>query len=245
MARSRSRKVAASTSRSRGRRRRGSGPPRRAASGWRTGRCAGAASGRGASRRSSDKARWEPRLSRDEGVDLVDDDGPDGAQDLPPAVAGEQDVERLRRRHQDVRRRLRHGRALRGRRVAGAHQHAHFGQGRVERADLGQRPLQVLLHVVGERPQRRDVEDARLVGQRAPLRSSESMADRKAASVLPDPVGAAMRMLRPARISGQPSAGAPSARRAVGEPALDDGVEGGERNMGINGSDASIHGRSY
>ncbi len=31
------------------------------------------------------------------------------------------------------------------------------------------------------------------------------MADKKAASVFPDPVGAAMRVLRPARMDGQPS----------------------------------------
>ena len=39
-----------------------------------------------------------------EGVDLVDDDGADGAQDLAAALGGEHEVERLRRGDQDVRR---------------------------------------------------------------------------------------------------------------------------------------------
>ena len=118
-----------------------------------------------ASSRSSESARWLPRLSPQHGVDLVHDDGRDGAEHPPPAVARQQQVERLGRRDEDVRRPLRHRGALARRRVAGAHEHAHLGNRRVQRRDLGERPLQVLLHVVGERAQRRDVEDLRLVGQ--------------------------------------------------------------------------------
>ena len=44
---------------------------------------------------------------------------------------GEQDVERLRRRHEHVRRPRRHRGALLRRRVAGPHEHAHVGQRRV------------------------------------------------------------------------------------------------------------------
>src|SRR3546814_13357912 len=44
-----------------------------------------------------------------------------------------------------------------------------LGQERLDRPDLGQGALKVLLHVVGERPQRGDVEDLGLVGQIRPL----------------------------------------------------------------------------
>ena len=81
------------------------------------------------------------------------------AQHRAAAVAREQEVERLRRRDQDVRRPLAPSPRARAAGVSpGADQHAHLGQRRVERADLRQRALQVLLDVVGERAQRRDVE---------------------------------------------------------------------------------------
>ena len=63
-----------------------------------------------------------------ERVDLVDDDRLDGLENPPAALAGEQDVERLGRGHQDVRRLAQHRRARLGRRVAGAHEHADLGQ---------------------------------------------------------------------------------------------------------------------
>jgi hypothetical protein len=43
------------------------------------------------------------------------------------------------------------------------------------------------------------------VGRCTPSRTSASIAARKAASVLPDPVGAATRVCRPPRIAGQAS----------------------------------------
>ena len=60
--------------------------------------------------------------------------------------------------------------------------------------NAGQRLLQVLADVVGKRLQRRHVEHVDLVREplARPSRTSSSMADRKAASVLPEPVGAAI-----------------------------------------------------
>jgi hypothetical protein len=55
-----------------------------------------------------------------DGVDFVDDDGADVAQMFPRLARGEQKVERLRRRDQDVRRVAQHAGALDGQRVAGA-----------------------------------------------------------------------------------------------------------------------------
>ena len=93
-----------------------------------------------------------------------------------------------------------------GRRVAGAHEHADLRERRVERRGS---PRAAPGGSSGRRsraPQRRDVEDLRLVGEaRRPARTRESIAERNAASVLPEPVGAAMSVCRPSRIGGQPS----------------------------------------
>ena len=109
-----------------------------------------------------------PLVAHD-GVDLVHDGGADGGEHAPPALAREEDVERLRRGHQDVGRAPGHGRALRARSVTGADEHAHLGQRRIERAQSFERTREVLLHVVRERAQRRDVEDLRRVRERGPL----------------------------------------------------------------------------
>jgi hypothetical protein len=98
-------------------------------------------------------------FARGERVDLVRDERARGLQHRATAHSREQDVERFGRGDQDVRRRLRHRRAFARRRVARTHDHAHFGQGRIERAQFGERLLQVLLHVVGKRAQRRHVDD--------------------------------------------------------------------------------------
>ncbi len=62
-----------------------------------------------------------------DGVDFVDDDGLDMAQDGAAAIRGEQNVERLGRGHQDVRRPLEHVAPLFHQRVAGADGGANFG----------------------------------------------------------------------------------------------------------------------
>ena len=71
--------------------------------------------------RSSDSARWLPRLFGRDGVDLVDDHGARGRQHLAAGLRAEQDVERFRRRDDDVRRPAAHALAFARRRVAGAH----------------------------------------------------------------------------------------------------------------------------
>ena len=107
-----------------------------------------------------------------DGVDLVDDRGADAREHGASARAREQDVERLRRGHQDVRGLPAHGLARRAWGVAGAH---HRPDPRSRLAGLDQRAvdafegyLQVLVHIVAERLERRDVEHASRVGERRP-----------------------------------------------------------------------------
>ena len=61
-------------------------------------------------------------------VDLVDDHRAQLAERRAALLGGQQDVQRLRRGDEDVRRPLRHLRALAGRRVAGAHRDADLGE---------------------------------------------------------------------------------------------------------------------
>ena len=98
-------------------------------------------------------------------VDLVDDHGLDRAKIVAALLRCQQDVERLRRGDENVRRPFEHGPAFRGQRIAGAHRGA---DGRAQVAarqgqflNLPQRHLQVLLHIVAERFERRDVDHRR------------------------------------------------------------------------------------
>ena len=56
------------------------------------------------SRRARREREVAAALVAEEGVDLVDDDGLDGAEDLAAALGGEHEVEGLRRGDEDVRR---------------------------------------------------------------------------------------------------------------------------------------------
>ena len=98
-----------------------------------------------------------------DGVDLVDDYGLDIAQNGAAAVCGEQNVERLGRGDQDVRRTLEHLAPLFHQRVAGAHGGANLGHQEAalggQRQNLAERAVEVLLDIVAERLQRRDVQD--------------------------------------------------------------------------------------
>ncbi len=69
-----------------------------------------------------------PPLVPHEGVDFVHDDRRDRSEHRASAVAREQQVERLRSRHQDVRRPARHGRPVGGRRIPRPHEHPHLRQ---------------------------------------------------------------------------------------------------------------------
>ena len=116
-----------------------------------------------------------------DGVDLVDDGGSDAGEHGAPALAREQDVERLRRRHQNVRGLPAHGLARRARGVAGAHHGADARAGLAgfgERAvDALQRHLQVLVHVVAEGLERGDVEHPRRIRERRPAAVADQRVD--------------------------------------------------------------------
>ena len=152
-------------------------------------------------------------LGRRERVDLVDDHCLDAAEYLA-RLRREHQVERLGRGDEDVGRGARDVLAFLRRRVAGAHRDRGRGERRAEplggERDAGERCAQVLLDVDGERAQRRDVEDpAALALGRTGARPRRSMAERNAASVLPEPVGASSRVWSPAPIAGQPCSCAP------------------------------------
>ena len=91
-------------------------------------------------------------------VQFVHDDRAQCAEHAPAAVRGQQDVQRLRRRDQNMRRIAAHPVAFGLRRVAGAHAIAdrdiRVAQRSQVRADAGQRLLQILLNVVGQRLER-------------------------------------------------------------------------------------------
>ena len=92
-------------------------------------------------------------LGRGDGMDLVDD-APAGALEQRLGAAGQHQVQRLRGGDEDVGRLAQHLLALVLRGVAGAHGHPQIG------ADSAQRRAQVAVDVVGERLERRDVDEA-------------------------------------------------------------------------------------
>ena len=104
---------------------------------------------------------------RRNGVDFIDDDGPDRLQYSAAFLCRQEDVERLRRGDEDMRRPFEHLLALRHRRVAGADQYTEFRHQEPGRqrgvADFSEWLLEIFLDVVAERFQRRDVEHLRMV----------------------------------------------------------------------------------
>ncbi len=102
-------------------------------------------------------------LGGDERVDLVEDDGLDGAEGFA-CFGGEEEIEGFGRGDEDVAGMTAEARAVLGRGVAGADAnlgHAEgdaFARGHV--GDALQRRAQVAFHVDGERLERRDVDDA-------------------------------------------------------------------------------------
>ena len=107
-------------------------------------------------------------LVRRQRVDLVDDDRARGRQHRAAGLRAEQDVERLRRRHQDVRRAAgacasRSACGVSPVRTAVRISTSGRPSARQLVADAGERRLEVALDVVRQRLQRRDVDDLRLV----------------------------------------------------------------------------------
>ncbi len=104
-----------------------------------------------------------------ERMDLVDDHAAHRRQHLAAGDGAEQHVERFGRRHEDVRRQAQRLLALLGRCVAGAHGRPDFHVRQTERgqlrADAGERRFEVEPDVVRQGLQRRDVDDAGLIGQ--------------------------------------------------------------------------------
>jgi hypothetical protein len=102
-------------------------------------------------------------------VNFVDDHRFDIAQNRAALFGSEQNVERLGRRHQNVRRPLQHQPTVLGERVASTNGGANFGHQqptlRRHLQDLAQRNLQIFLNVVAKRLQRRDVENFRAIGE--------------------------------------------------------------------------------
>ena len=165
-----------------------------------------------------------------EGVDLVHDHRAHGREHPAPAVAGQQEVQRFRRRDQDVRRPLGHRRPLAGRCVARPHLHAHLRQAPVGGADLGQGALEVLLDVVGQGAQRRDVEHVRLVGQLAPPLQQRVDRGEEGGQRLARARGRRDQDVAPLANEGPAFAlGRGRLAETIGEPALHGGVESGQR----------------
>ena len=102
-------------------------------------------------------------LGGDEGVDLVDDDGVNGAQSVG-GLRGEQQIERLRSGDENVGGLARESGTLALRRVASTDADGGFAEGNAHAAGLvghaGQGRTEIALYVDGKGLERRNVEDA-------------------------------------------------------------------------------------
>ncbi len=98
-----------------------------------------------------------------DGVDFVNDNGFNIAQNRTTSLSGQQNVERLRRGDQNVRWPLQHGPPFVHERVAGADRCANLRhqQSTVARhlQNLAQRPFEILLDIVAQRFQRRHIQN--------------------------------------------------------------------------------------
>ena len=102
-----------------------------------------------------------------DGMDLVDDHGAGGRQHLAARDRAQQRVEGFGGGDDDMRRPAAHALPFAGRRVAGAHPGPDVDVGQAAPAqlfaDAGQGRFEIALDVVGERLERRDIDDLRLV----------------------------------------------------------------------------------
>ena len=185
------------------------------------------------SRRSRLSARCAPRRDSEHSVDLVHDHGAHGAQHLAASCRREQQVERLGRGDQDMRRGLEHRRSLGGRRVARADRRRDPGHAEPhllrQPADLAPRLGQVPVDVGAQRLERGDVEDPGLLRQgpgetlpEQPVQldqeGRESLAGARGSGDQSVPAGADRLPALPLRRG--------RLAQALGEPAGDDGVKG-------------------
>ena len=106
-------------------------------------------------------------LVRRHRVNFVYDHRSRGRQHAAAGLGSEKDVERLRRRHDDVGRPPNHALTFAGRSIAGAHPRPDLDVGQLQLAkvlpDAGDRRLEVPLDIVGKRLERGDIEDLGLV----------------------------------------------------------------------------------
>ena len=100
-------------------------------------------------------------LVAEHGMNLIHDHRTDRMQHSAAGVAREKDEQRLRRRHQDLRRCPGHVRPYVLRGVSRTNEHVDVRQRRIERADLLDRPEEIFLDVVCEGPEGRNIKDAR------------------------------------------------------------------------------------
>ena len=172
-------------------RRRGTARPRRADAASPRGRCAAADRLHSALEPLERQREVRAALGRHQRVNLVDDDRVDRAQRLA-RVRGQQQIQRLRRRDQDVGGLALEARALGLRRVAGAdgdcRRDVNVAAPVCDLGDAGQRRAQVALDVDRERLERRHVEHAAALGARRrrvehqPIEAPEERGQRLAAA---------------------------------------------------------------
>ncbi len=170
-------------------------------------------------------------------VDLVDDHRPHAPELLAALLRRHEQIERFGRGHQDVGRPPGHGRARARRRVAGPHLRAQVGNRHAllggEGPDLGQRRLEILVDVAGQRLERRHVHHVDGVGQRGARPGPEQAvdADEEGGQRLARAGGRGDQDVAPRR-DERPALDLRRhrpVRKAPGEPLLDDRMESGER----------------
>jgi len=175
----------------------------------------------------------------DDGVNLVHDHGPHRAQHRSAPLRRQQEVQRLGRRDEDMRRRADHRRPLGRRRVAGPHGAGDLRRRKAAHAsaldDRAPGFRQVLLDVGAERLQRRDVQHAHFVRQRAFERFAREVVDR-AQERRERLTGSGRRGdERVPTVADRGPAAALGGRRLAegrGEPVTDDGMETGQGHCG-------------
>ena len=127
------------------------------------------------------KRQMRAALVVGDGVDFVDDDGFDIAQNRAALFRGQQNVKRLRRGDQNVRRPLQHGPALVHQRVAGADRGANLRHQQSALArhlqNFAQGHFEILLNIVAQRLQRRNVKNFSAVVQIAGQRLADQAID--------------------------------------------------------------------
>ena len=116
-------------------------------------------------------------------VNFIDDHRPAGGEHGPARLRSQQNVQRLRGRHDDVRRFAPHSGALRLRGIAAAHSRADGDVGQVQGrqffANARERRLEIALYVVRQRFQRRHVNDSGLIRQPALQTLPDQPVDRR------------------------------------------------------------------